>query len=198
MNKGKTQKNDSKKNKVIEAAIKLFSEQGYHKTAVSEIADKAGVAKGTVYWHFESKEQLFWGVVVSGVKSLNKKLAEQASKNDKSPKEKLEKIISLHLNFFKNSKQVAKMMQDSSVSTNEYFHKEMKKTGEEAIENLAKVIEEGQNKGVFRNGIDAKEGARFIIGALYGSYNPHSYKIKDVEEKVNIILDILYKGIERN
>ena len=48
----------SKHEAILDAALALFVERGYHGTAVPAIAERAGVAAGTIYHHFESKEQL--------------------------------------------------------------------------------------------------------------------------------------------
>ncbi|MFO7819434.1 MAG: TetR/AcrR family transcriptional regulator [Halanaerobacter sp.] len=185
----------SKKERVIKAAIKLFSKQGYHDTTVSEIANEAEVAKGTVYWYFDSKEQLFWGIIVSGIEALNQRLITEVRREDRSPREKLKMIVQLHLEFFKNSTEVAKMMQESSVSPSEYLHNEMEKLRNEAVEHIAKVIKLGQEKEEIRSSIDADELANFILGSLFGSYNPHVYQLDNVEEKTEMILNILSQGI---
>ena len=181
----------TKKEQVIKAAVKLFSEQGYHDTAVSEIADEAEVAKGTVYWYFDSKEQLFWGIIVSGIEALNQKVVAEVAKSDKTAQKKLETIIRLHLEFFKDNKEVSKMMQESSVSPGEYFHTEMEKLRKEAIGNLAKIIKQGQQTGEFKAETNEQEIANFILGSIFGSYNPHAYQLQDIEEKVELILNIL-------
>mgnify|MGYP000653791358 CR=1 FL=1 len=185
----------SKKEQVIQAAINLFSEQGYHQTTVLEISEAADVAKGTVYWYFDSKQKLFWGIIVNGIDCLNQRIIEVVEQKDKSSLDKLKTIIQLHLEFFKNSKEVTKMMQESSVSTSDYFHSEMEKLRDEAVKNIAEVIKAGQNKGKIKNNIDASELGNFMLGALFGSYNPHVYELENVEEKSDMILNILLEGI---
>ena len=51
-------KDDSVKERILDAAIKLFLARGFHGTSVKELTDAAGVAKGTLYWYFKSKNQL--------------------------------------------------------------------------------------------------------------------------------------------
>ncbi|MDF2714328.1 MAG: transcriptional regulator, TetR family protein, partial [Paenibacillus sp.] len=47
------------RNKVLQAAIGVFAEQGYHQASMDDIALKADVAKGTLYYHFSGKSELF-------------------------------------------------------------------------------------------------------------------------------------------
>ena len=190
------QKDQSKKEKVIQAAIKLFSEQGYHDTAVSEIADEAEVAKGTVYWYFDSKEQLFWGIIVSELESLNTQLKKKLNAEHQSSIDKIESVIRLYLEFFKNGKETAKMIQECSVNPGEYFYNEMYKLRNEAVDYLAEIIKVGQKNGEIKEDIDQEEVANFILGSIFGSYNPHAYKLKDIEAKVDLVLDILCNGIK--
>ncbi len=51
------------KQKILDAALKLFIERGYHKTTVAEIAREAGVSKGLTYNYYESKEELLYAIV---------------------------------------------------------------------------------------------------------------------------------------
>ena len=195
MSQNAAQKEQSKKEKVIKAAVKLFSEQGYHDTAVSEIADEAGVAKGTVYWYFDSKEQLFWGIILSELEFLNEQLKKELENEQQSSAEKIEAVIRLYLKFFKNGKETAKMIQESSVNPGEYFYNEMYQLRNEAVSYLAEIIKTGQKQGEFKEDIDCEEVANFILGSIFGSYNPHAYQLKDIEGKVDLVLNILCDGI---
>jgi AcrR family transcriptional regulator len=49
---------DERKNEILDAVEKLFSEKGYDETSISEIIEKVGIARGTVYYHFKSKEDM--------------------------------------------------------------------------------------------------------------------------------------------
>ena len=48
---------------LIEAATALFAERGYRETSVQAIGERAGVSRGSIFWHFDSKEGLLWAVV---------------------------------------------------------------------------------------------------------------------------------------
>ena len=58
------------KRKIFETAMKLFSEKGYEATSVEEITAVVGVAKGTLYYHFSNKEEIFNFLVEEGIKLL--------------------------------------------------------------------------------------------------------------------------------
>ena len=58
------------KRKIFETSMKLFAEKGYENTSIEEITATVGVAKGTLYYHFASKEEIFNFLVSEGVKLL--------------------------------------------------------------------------------------------------------------------------------
>ena len=64
------------KRAIFEAAVREFSERGYNGATMDEIALKARVAKGTLYYHFKSKEEIFSFVVVEGIKSMQAAISE--------------------------------------------------------------------------------------------------------------------------
>lgn len=61
---------NEKRTEILEAAVKLFSERGFEKTTVDEIATKANVGKGTIYLYFQNKEDIFLGVLEEGMAKL--------------------------------------------------------------------------------------------------------------------------------
>ena len=58
------------KRKIFETSLKLFSEKGYDATSIEEITATVGVAKGTLYYHFNSKEEIFNFLIEEGMKLL--------------------------------------------------------------------------------------------------------------------------------
>ena len=58
------------KRKIFETSMKLFAEKGYDATSIEDITETVGVAKGTLYYHFTSKEEIFDFLVEEGIKLL--------------------------------------------------------------------------------------------------------------------------------
>ena len=70
------------KRKIFETSLKLFSEKGYDATSIEEITAIVGVAKGTLYYHFNSKEEIFNFLVEEGMKLLINSIEIKISKCD--------------------------------------------------------------------------------------------------------------------
>ncbi len=63
-------KGDDRKEMILEAAIKVFSEYGYEKASIAKICDLAGIARGTLYQYFDNKQQLFHELVATYTKRM--------------------------------------------------------------------------------------------------------------------------------
>lgn len=86
MTKDKTSRtDDDKRLRIIDAAAKLFGERAFHKVLLSDVAAEARVGKGTLYLYFESKEELFFSVLLQGFSKLVDRLAEDAVHNVDAP-----------------------------------------------------------------------------------------------------------------
>lgn len=83
---------------IFESAIKIFSESGYRGATMDDIAANAGLAKGTLYYHFVSKEEIFNFIVEEGIQILQNQVIE-IQKEDTNPIDKLIKISRTQLSF---------------------------------------------------------------------------------------------------
>ena len=63
------------KRKIFETSMKLFAEKGYDATSIEEITATVGVAKGTLYYHFSSKEEIFNFLIEEGMKLLRNSMS---------------------------------------------------------------------------------------------------------------------------
>ena len=64
------EKSADRRGQILEIALQLFAENGYHKTKVSDIVREAGVAQGTFYWYFKSKEEIALEIIKTGQNKL--------------------------------------------------------------------------------------------------------------------------------
>lgn len=84
------------KRKIFETSMKLFAEKGYDATSIEEITATVGVAKGTLYYHFSSKEEIFQFLVEEGVKLLKNSIAIKTDKLTNSI-DKIKAIVLIEL-----------------------------------------------------------------------------------------------------
>jgi len=87
-----------KKELILKKAVSLFSEKGYFKVKVDEVAKAANVAKGTVYLYFKNKDELFINVVVEMVNSFEKSLI-QIINTTNTPADFLSQLLKFYMSF---------------------------------------------------------------------------------------------------
>ena len=95
--------------KLFDAAADLIGEQGLHATTVDQIVERAGVAKGTVYYHFKSKDELFQALLVEGLKRLADALRAEAD-TAASPAGALAGIVHAELENIQRYEAFARLM----------------------------------------------------------------------------------------
>ncbi|MCM3629617.1 TetR/AcrR family transcriptional regulator [Paenibacillus glycanilyticus] len=87
------------RNKIIEAAARMFSRSGYHRTSMDEIALEAGVAKGTLYYHFPGKAQMFQALITEGLHMITETIRSEIDR-DRSLEEQIETVIRLNVDLY--------------------------------------------------------------------------------------------------
>lgn len=94
-------KRDAKMRRYYKTAASVFATKGYHETTVDEIAQAMGVAKGTIYYNFENKEDLYVSVVQEGVDLFRLQL-QQAVNEGQTTGERIANLIVCQLKFFES------------------------------------------------------------------------------------------------
>lgn len=108
------QKMTEKQQKIVEVAIEIFAEKGYASTSTSEIAKAAGVAEGTIFKHFGSKENLLYSVIVPFLMEAVPTMADEfikdvLTKPYHSFESFLTAIIQNRLEFFQKNREIFKI-----------------------------------------------------------------------------------------
>src|SRR4029077_8382820 len=92
-----------KRDRILQAAVKVFARNGFHATRVSEIAKAAGVADGTIYLYFKSKEELLISLFEDRVERLLAFMREELPKHETAP-EKLRLLIEMQLGLLEGER----------------------------------------------------------------------------------------------
>lgn len=133
------------KRKIFEISMKLFSEKGYDATSIEEITATVGVAKGTLYYHFSSKEEIFNFLVEEGMKLLKNSMEIKISKCDNTI-DKLKAVVLIQLKGIRKYENILSIVM-SQVWGNEPRNVLCKEKVMEYINVVQKIIEEGLEKG---------------------------------------------------
>jgi len=166
----------TKKKKIILAAIAEFAKDGFEKASMDTVALKAKVAKGTVFYHFKSKTELFEEIVAEGQKSLEDKIFREIQ-GIKTNKEKIEKIVKIEVNFIKKYRNLF------LVYLGDVVRKPL------SLKVINSVLNEGVKAGEFRKNLDVETAAM----SLFWMTAMVSLNLKDTETKE--IQRIILEGI---
>ena len=112
------------KKAMFNAAIKVFSIEGYDSATVDEIASEAGVAKGTLYYNFQGKEEIFKFVIDEGMKLIKNEVLD-AIKDIDDPLEKLKISAKVQLRYVYNNKEFFRVIM-SQIWGDKNRHQEMR------------------------------------------------------------------------
>lgn len=180
-----------KKQQIIETAIRFFAQKGYHATSIQEIVDELGIAKGSLYLHFKSKEDLLLSIYKYYVDLFLAKMYGSDEEEGLSPKERLSKKVLEQFKFLIEHRDFLIMqMQDNPIPIN----RELK---EILFDFRAKIMYWQQKQIISIYGEEAKpyslDGSTMFTSMVqsYLSYIMFDGQNFDLEELSNFIVDRL-------
>jgi len=153
------------RDRILSAAARLYALRGYEGTSMREIAVAAGVTKPLIYYHFESKQNLFSSLLRESLSSCRTK-GKEILGGDSSSAEKLRSFLRTHVEIAREKPAVyAFAYEVLTMSEMLPLGFDYKSEGRGLFEGLVSVIEEGQRRGEFRV-VDAHAAAAMPIAAL--------------------------------
>ena len=176
------------KRKIFEASLKLFSEKGYDATSIEEITATVGVAKGTLYYHFRSKEEIFEFLVDEGIKLLINSIEIKIAKCD-TYVEKLNAVSLIQLKAIVKYEELITLVL-SHTWGNETKNVFCKQEVNKYIEVIENIVKEGIEKG------ELKECDSSLLASEIFSLTCSTLIYKRKMDKKEIDIQSLYKEYE--
>jgi TetR/AcrR family fatty acid metabolism transcriptional regulator len=156
---------DDKRKRILQAAVKVFARKGYFAARVSDIARRAGVADGTIYLYFKSKEDIL-------VRLFDEVMAEQAEEMGKaidglpSAPERLRAIAERHLRALGGNRDLAVVFQVELRQSTRFMERFTASWLGDYFALITDVIEQGQREGALRADLNKKVATKAFFGAL--------------------------------
>lgn len=181
------------KRKIFETSMKLFAEKGYEATSIEEITATVGVAKGTLYYHFSSKEEIFNFLVEEGMKLLKNSIEIKTSRVDNTI-DKLKAIILIQIKVIVKYENLITIVL-SQIWGNEERNKRSRGYVFEYVRTIEKIIEEGIEKKEIISG-DPEVMASGIFGLTCSCliYKLKTEKSIDIQKMYNEFENSIIKG----
>ena len=149
------------KRKIFETSMKLFAQKGYDATSIEEITATVGVAKGTLYYHFTSKEEIFNFLIEEGMKLLQNSIDIKTEKHSNYI-DKIKAIILIQIKIVIKYENLITILL-SQFWGNEPRNQKCKKHIYDYIDKIEKIVETGIEKGQIKEG-----NPEVIASEIYG------------------------------
>ncbi|MCK4510250.1 TetR/AcrR family transcriptional regulator [bacterium] len=154
----------NKRERIIAAAAKLFGEKDYHDTTTAKIAESAGVAAGTIYIYFRSKEELLVAVFEEFLGRHMDRLREGVEK-EKTPKDKLMRLLTLGLELMQDNPDSARIFLSQLRQSTKMITVVVKRSSRAYKDIIEEILTECARQGVCRN-VNVPAAASMLFGAF--------------------------------
>ena len=156
---------EEKRQRILRAAIDEFARKGYFSARMSDVAKAASVADGTLYLYFEGKEHLLISIFDDVLSQFISQLKAEIEDVD-DPVEKLEIMVRLHLQTLARDRSLAQVLQIETRHSRRFMSLLTRGRLGEYLDLLRAIIQEGQDKGVFRHDLSPGLATDLVFGAV--------------------------------
>jgi len=185
-------KEGNKEKDILEAAVKVFAEQGYHRAKISKISETANVATGSVYVYFQNKESILLKIFDALWEQLYNEFKTLSESESFSPLEKIESMIDLVFDVFTENPSLA------IVFVNEQH--QLAKRNEEGFTNYynkflgvgEEVFKQGIKQKAFNESVDIKIFRFYLLGAMRNLLNqwaqdPKAFPLNKIRQNIKFL-----------
>ena len=189
-----------KRRQILDAAVRVFAQQGFHATRVSDIADEAGVAYGLVYHYFNSKEEVLnelfverWSLLIAAI--------DEADREGGSPRAKLEASAGFIVDSYRHDPELMKVIIVEVTRAANSFGRTHLAEIRRAYDSIAKIVADGQAAGVFRRDIDPNFASMAFYGAVEQLLSGWIFEVipaadSDFDEAKTLLVTTICDGLE--
>ena len=154
-----------KPQQIIAAAIRVFARSGYYNSRVSDIAREAGIASGTIYLYFKTKDDilitLFREKMAAFVASMRRAIADEPD-----AVAKVRRLVHLHFHMLEEDPDLAEVVQVELRQGQKFFRGASSQEVAAYFALIGSVLEEGVGQGHFKSGLSVKVATKVLFGAM--------------------------------
>ena len=183
---------------ILEAARKVFAKKGFHDATVDDIANAAGVAKGTVYLYYRSKQEVYLAALKFGIAQMYSALVEEV-RQVSTTEEKLRALIAAKLAYFEENRDFFKIyyFELGKIPTHPgTIDSEFKSLYLDQARLVESILKEGSRKKAIRN-LRTDQAAFAISDIIRGVVTQRvlGWTKSKISQDVEFIFDLIWKGI---
>ena len=188
-----------KPQQIVEAAIRVFARNGYYSSRVSDIAREAGIASGTIYLYFKTKDEilvtLFRDKMAAFVAALRTEIG-----RERDPEAKIRRLVRRHFEVLEASPDMAEVVQVELRQGQKFFRGASAHEMSAYFELIGSILEDGVAAGRFHADLPVKVATKVLFGAMDQMatswvLGKRGYRLADAAEAVAAIF---LKGVSRD
>ncbi|MFS0645215.1 TetR/AcrR family transcriptional regulator [Siminovitchia sp. 179-K 8D1 HS] len=185
-------RNRPKYKQIIEAAVVVIAENGYHQAQISKIARQAGVADGTIYLYFKNKEDVLISVFREKMGMFVQKINEVAAGKETAA-EKLLVMIQNHFQILSEDRYLAIVTQLELRQSNKTLRFKINEVLKEYLQVIDHILTVGKENGEFAADLDIRLARQMIFGTMDETattwvLNEHKYDLVELAPKVHELI----------
>lgn len=186
-----------KRELIIQAAMKIFARDGFHKAKVGDIAEEAGIGKGTIYEYFKSKKNVFEEMIKYSLSVYLENIQEIFHKEN-STEQKLKAFIIQAQALAQNHIDILKISSQENGVAGENIMKIIISTQSYILKEIENIFQQGIEKNELRK-LDIETAAISFIGAVksFMIFHHFSHQRMMKEDEIDRFLDIYMNGLKR-
>ncbi len=191
-----TDPRSSKSHRILEAAVKVFARKGYTAATVAEVAREAGVADGTIYIYFKSKDDILVHFFRFKAQQVFERFrAAVAAGGDAGAK--LRNLVRAHLSEFQKDPDMALLYMVETHQGRRAAEEQIRTMSKTYQDILSEILEQGQQEGLIRRDLYVGLVRRFIVGAVEETIGAwlHSGRSYDLVSMADPLVDLFVRGI---
>ncbi len=200
MGDGMKEKSLPKRDIILNAAIRVFAEQGYHSCRTLDISNEAGVAYGSLYHYFKSKDDILLSIFRERWRNLLDEM-DRLSEEVDDPEKRLIAIFDFIFRSYERYPDMMKVLIMDVPRLKQFYSPENQKLYNRFFTGLAEIFREGQERGIFSSRISPVTAAYVFSGAVDTTirqyvYNPELNRDQHPIGEVKLqIVALLKKGV---
>lgn len=184
---------------ILAAASACFARKGYHRTTMDEIVIESGLSKGTLYWYYKSKQDLFIAMFESWAEVTMGGMMSLAHDATQSAADRIRALMTWSMEAFEDEPEIVTLMMEAftTLRGNINVYEQLTKVYTPFMDLLADIIEDGVHRGEFHP-VKARPLAEALGAALDGIAIQALIEIPgNTRERVTILIDVVIDGLTR-
>src|SRR5262245_49461215 len=154
-----------KRERILASAMRVFASKGFFGAKVSDIAADAGVADGTIYLYFKSKDDLLISLFEAQMERANSELSRAMADAETAP-DKIRRFIRAYMELMEANRHAAEVITIELRQSAKFMKEYRNPRFAELLKLLANVIDDGQRAGSLRADVPPPIAARALFGTL--------------------------------